>query len=274
YTLKLGKSINKTLSIGRCQTPILNLIVERDLERENFKAMLFYEVIINTGEFKATYIKDNNTKIEDREIAEIILNNIKGNLKIEKVNKEIKKIKSPKFFNLTDLQKVMSNKYEFTEDKTLKIAQKLYEEKKILSYPRTNSNHLTEALAEQFENMLQILKFDKFKNIINKISNEDINKVRKDKSFINSEKVTDHYSLSPTQNRDLEKIYNELSTDEKLLFDEVTLRFLSSFYSEYEYEVTTILSNVNEYNFIFKGNVEIKKGWKNIYTTDEEEIEK
>ncbi|WP_031368295.1 DNA topoisomerase, partial [Clostridium botulinum] len=63
-------------------------------------------------------------------------------------------------------------------------------------------------------------------------------------------------------------------TDEKLLFDEVTLRFLSSFYSEYEYEVTTILSNVNEYNFIFKGNVEIKKGWKNIYTTDEEEIEK
>ncbi|WP_031368321.1 DNA topoisomerase, partial [Clostridium botulinum] len=70
YTLKLGKSINKTLSIGRCQTPILNLIVERDLERENFKAMLFYEVIINTGEFKATYIKDNNTKIEDREIAE------------------------------------------------------------------------------------------------------------------------------------------------------------------------------------------------------------
>lgn len=269
FTIKCGN--NTTLSVGRCQTPILNLIVKRDLEIEAFKSTPYYELIANLGLFNAKFIDLNSkdTKILNKILAEKLGNAIKNKQgKIVKVNRDLKTISPPKLFNLTDLQKVMSNKYSIPEDKTLKIAQKLYEEYKILSYPRTSSNYLTNNLAENFDLMLNTLKIGPFEKIINSIPESAIERAKSDKRFIDNSKVTDHYALSPTLEFNNSK-YQSLSEDEKKVFDEVILRFLSIFFEDYKYESITILTNISGFAFITKGKIENSMGWKSIYNDDE-----
>lgn len=275
YTIKLsGRNIG-VLSVGRCQTSVLNFIVQRDLEIESFKSVPYYKVVANLGPYKAMFInlqnKEDGTKIFDKNIAEKLNNDIKGKQgKVVNVKKEVKNKKPPKLFNLTDLQKIMSNKYNFTEDKTLTIAQKLYEEHKILSYPRTSSNYLSDNIADEFNDLIKALAFNKFSQIADKICNENIDKVRKDKAYVDNKMIEDHYALIPTFDVNEQK-YAKLSDDEKILFDEIVLRFLSIFFDDYKYESTTIITNINEYPFISKCIVVINNGWKTIYKDDEEE---
>lgn len=276
YTLKAGN--NQTLSLGRCQTPVLNLIVQRDIEIKNFKPVPYYEIVADFEVYKGKYISDNKdegSKIFDKKIAEEISNSIKSkDGVVEEVNKEIKNKRPCQLFNLTDLQKVMASKYGFTEDKTLELAQKLYEEHKILSYPRTSSKYLSENIAEEFSNMIKILEFGSFTKVIENITDESINKIKKDKRFVDNKEITDHFALIPTQNPTMESIYLTLDDDEKILFNEIVLRFLTIFYEDYVYEKTVILTKVNNFNFITKGLVEINKGWKSVYkdsNSDEKE---
>lgn len=274
YTTKLGGKF--TLSVGRTQTSILNLIVKRDLEIENFKSVPFFEVISDFIDFKGKYIdlskKENASRLfNSDEAANIVKQTKLKSGKIIKIKKEEKRTQAPALYNLTDLKKVMFNKYGYTEDQTTKLAQSLYESHKILSYPRTSSNHLTNSLAEQFNSRLKLLSFGEYRDIISNIDDTAIEKAKNNKAYVDSKKVTDHYALIPTDNENMEQIYKDLSKDEKVLFDEIVMRFLAIFYGEYKFEKTEIITAVNNHAFITTGKREIALGWKKIYKDDSEE---
>lgn len=276
YTILLGGK-GVTLSIGRCQTPILNLIVQRDLQIENFKPEDYFEVMADLGSYKAKFIDvshDNNSRILNKAVADSISQKIQGKKGIvRKVKVEDKFKQPPMLFNLTDLQKVMSNKYSFTEDKTLKLTQKLYEEYKILSYPRTSSNHLSDNIAEEFNDYFSNLNFGNYAGIVKGIVPENIKAAANNKRFVDNSKITDHYAIIPTNNHKIKDIYNTLAADEKLLFDEVVLRFLSIFIDNYEYQTTSILTDIEGFPFLSRVIMVSNLGWKSVYKDDEEDLE-
>ena len=272
YTIKCSSS-QGALSIGRVQTPVLKLIVDRDLSIKNFKSKPFYTLEADFDIFKGIYtLEDGNDRIED----EIEIKNIKEFIKgkqgvVKSVVKETKKLYAPKLMNLTSLKISLMNKTDLTEDDIEKNLQELYQKKKIISYPRTSSKHVTESISEQFTDMLDILSFGVFKPIIDSIDKDYLTTIKKDKRYVNSKKVTDHYALIPTLNENMEKEYNDLNNKEKIIFDEMVYRFLAIFFKPYEYESTDIITEVQKYKFKTKGKIEISKGWKKIYSDGEED---
>lgn len=267
YTKKKGKNV--TLTIGRCQTPILNMIVERDLQFENFVPEPYYEIKAQFQDYIGKFIReDNTTKIVNREEAEKINGIITNKTGIIKsILKEIKSKPHPQLFNLTNLQKAMDRKYGFSAQKTLDLAQSLYEKHKILSYPRTASRYLSENMANVLPERLEKLNFGFFSGHINKI---DLNNLKITKRFVDSSKLTDHHAIIPTEYV-TEEIYSNLSNDEKKVFDEVVITFISCFYSDYKYENTIIITEVEKYLFRTSGNKELEKGWTEILDMEDDE---
>lgn len=275
YTIQLGGG-QQVISIGRVQTPLLNLIVNRDNEIKNFIAKPFYKVIANFGNYTGDYInfETKESKLSSKSEAESISKSIfRQNGCVKNIKKEQKQIQSPQLFTLTDLKISLNIKYKFEEEETEKILQELYQVKKIMSYPRTSSNYLTEAIADDFDELVSLLNFGKFSKIVDNINLDLINKTKKNKRYVDNSKVTDHYALSPTMNESMEHIYNDLTDNEKIVFDEVVLRFLAIFYPPYTYESTEIHTEVKGYDFITKGKKEVSKGWKEIYVDGEEKEE-
>lgn len=272
YTLKKGDGGKIILSIGRCQTPVLNLIVQRDYEIENFKPVPYYQIeaTFSKGDaaYKGFYTEDNKKAavIESEDAAEEILNKISSSAKVIEVKEERKKVAAPLLYDLTTLQQVMDKRYGYSASETLKIAQALYEKHKILSYPRTSSRYLSKDIFGEIREHLECIKFDKFEKFIDGISNID-----SAKGYFNDNKVTDHHALIPTINKDIKNIYSTLNQEEKNVFDEIILSLIAIFYPEYEYTSTSLITEAEGYLFLTRGKVEKSKGWKIIKQDIEDE---
>lgn len=269
YTLKKGKGV--VLSIGRCQTPMLNMIAQRDDEIKKFVSVPYYEIEAQFNDYKGKYINNETSRIDTKQEAEEIKKFISDKTgTIIKLETESKNTPPPQLYNLTNLQKIMNKKYGFSAQKTLDIAQELYEKHKILSYPRTSSRYLSTGLVSEFPNRLNILSFGDFKSFVDKLDKDNL---KVTKRFVDDSKLSDHYALIPTDNQDIGKIYKELDEDEKHEFDEVVLSFIVCFYPDYEYESTTIITNIEKYDFKTTGKKEIQKGWKEIYQNADQDSE-
>lgn len=260
-------SEHKVLSYGRCQTPLLNLIVKRDLEYENFKAQPYWTIAIDYREgFTGTEIGEDGSSIKyiQKEAAEKSLKTIMENGKIivKSCVKERKSNKAPALFNLAELQSTMGKKYGYPPDKTLQLAQNLYEKYKIMSYPRTDSRCLSTDLYNEIQDHLQCCRFGKFKDFIDHI---DYTKFTMDKAYFNDNKVSDHHALIPTINDKMPDEYAKLSQEEQNLFDEIVISLIAIFYPEYEYEATEIITATGDKNFKSSGKTIIKNGYKELY---------
>lgn len=272
--LTLLKSRDITLSYGRCQTPLLNLIVQRDLEIENFQPMPFYQLQIKySQEFNGICIgEDGKAKnFENREDAEAVINSILGaSAEVLQYERKEKKQKAPYLYSLGELQKDMGRRYQYTPDKTLETAQRLYETYKMISYPRTDSRYLSMDLYNEIGEHIKSCRFGKFKEKIEKI---DLNGIKADKSYFNDAKVTDHHALIPTINENIEEAYQKLTEEERNVFDAVTWRFLAIFYPEYEYAAATLITKIKDILFLSRG-VSIKNpGYKELLGWDKKELE-
>lgn len=258
---------HKVLSYGRCQTPLLNLIVKRDLENENFKSQPYWNIAVSFEEgFGATEIDNSGKSIkymkkEAAEAAAEICRSI-GKAIVKSCVKEKKSNKAPALFNLAELQSTMGKKYGYTPDKTLQLAQSLYEKHKILSYPRTDSRYLSTDLYNEIKEHVQCCCFGKFKEYVDRI---DYSTFAMDKSYFNNNKVSDHHALIPTINNRLPDIYADLTTEERNLFDEVAVSLIAIFYPAYEYEATEVIASVGDKSFKSNGNILIASGYKEVY---------
>lgn len=263
---------NTTLPYGRCQTPLLYLIVQRDREIEEFVSTPYYNVV---AEFKKGYsgilVSCNDDEIkkidfENREDAEALAAQCSGkDGTIKKFTQTHKRTQPPLLYNLALLQKTMGSRYGFSSDYTLSIAQQLYDKYKVMTYPRTDSQCLSTDLRDEILEHLENCRFGKFQPLIDKISREAVEKVKKDKRYFNDHKVTDHYALIPVdKSTNIAAAYTSMNEDEKKVFDAVVLSFIAIFYPDCEYESTEIITVVEGCDFLSRGKEITNMGFREV----------
>lgn len=259
------------LSYGRCQTPLLNLIYSRDKEIADFKPEPYYNVesTYNKG-FKGILVDEDGKRIDfsDRIDAEEIQRRFRETGIVKAYSSEEKSERAPLLYSLPELQKKMGSMYGFEAGKTLAIAQKLYEERKILSYPRTDSRYLSSDLKGELKKHILSCNFGEFKRMIARADLDNISPV-----YFNDLKVADHYALIPTINAKTESIYGELSEEEKKVFNEVVKSVIAICYPDYKYYTTSILIEISGRLYRSRGTTIKKLGFKEILKGQEKKEE-
>jgi DNA topoisomerase III len=241
------------LSVGRVQTPILSLIVNRNHEIKNFKPEDYWELWTLYRDVK---FKHKKNKFKTLEEANNLLNVVeKKPFVITKIEEKNTSQPPPQLFDLTGLQKAMNRQHNFTANETLKIAQTLYE-KKHISYPRTDSCYLSDDIYKPCQKTLQNLT----RSYPKQIAPLNIDKLPKGKRFFNSKKVTDHHAIIPTS-----QIPANLDKNEKLVYEAIVLRFIAIFYPNCQKAHTTVSGDVDGEIFKAKGTRIIKPGWLALY---------
>ncbi|EAI3539967.1 DNA topoisomerase III, partial [Campylobacter jejuni] len=273
YTIMARKNgYEGVLSVGRVQTPILSLIVNRDKEFENFKSIDYYSLLgdfnINNNTIKARLKTEDKILDENlaKEIKESCENqNAKINLKIEN-----KKEYPPLPYNLLVLQAECAKLFGFSPDKTLEITQNLREKHKAITYNRSDCQYLPETMFEQAPNILNIIKENLNSNdeIQALIASSDL--TIKSKAF-NDANISAHYGIIPTQN----KISSQLTQDELVVYNLIAKRFIIQFFHPREYQTNTINLEVNQRIFTATQNKTTKNGfrslWQNVDSEEEQE---
>lgn len=263
--LTITRAYKQTLSYGRCQTPLLQLIYCRDKAIREFKSEPYWNVEVTYSKgFKGMLIEEDEKgkKFFDKAEAETALKNTAGNGTVTVYEKQAKKEKAPLLYNLAKLQQDMGRRYSFSPDMTLQIAQSLYEKYKIMSYPRTDSQYLSMDIYDEIAEHLKSCRFGAFKALIDKI---DFSSIRADKSYFNDLKVTDHHALIPTVNDNMESAYDMLSEDERRVFDTIVLSLIAVFYPEYQYDATKIIVDIGGNKFKSTGTTIKNLGYKRLY---------
>ena len=258
---------NAHLSIGRVQTPTLNLIVKRDLEIENFVPQDYWEVKANFGDYEGLWInpETKETRATTKEQAEQVkAETQKRDAVVEESEAEIKRVPPPQLFDLTTLQREANRKYGYSADKTLKLAQALYERHKLLTYPRTDSRYLPDDMGPKVQKTLQKLPepYAAF------VSAPEMNAGMHTRRFYDNSKISDHHAIVPT-----EKVPNlsSLAADEKNIYDMVVRRLIAAHYPAYEYEAAKIVTRVDGHRFKSTGSAPVTEGWKALYRSDKPE---
>ena len=261
FTLRYGQ----LLSIGRVQTPTLQMLVKRRKEIDAFVAKVYYTVQADLGDFSTYYVdaeKQTERKIEDKVKAQTIAKDIKGKqAEVASITNEEKSEPAPQLYDLTTLQREASNMLGFTADKTLKTAQNLYEKHKIITYPRTDSRYLPEDMLKQVHQALNSLPkiHERYSPWLEALKGQPLPKTKR---VFDKTKLTDHHAIIPTG-----KVvaYSNLSSDEAKLFDLVARKFIAAFYPPYLYNATKILCIIEGHNFVATGTTIIQEGFKILY---------
>ncbi|MFU2158073.1 DNA topoisomerase 3 [Caldisericum sp. AR60] len=258
------------LSLGRVQTPTLNIIVAREKEIKSFVSEKYFELEAEFDKdnfiYSGTYIKDNETKFKKREILENILKNVKGkNGIIESVEENVIKTPPPLLYDLTELQRDANKTFGFSAQRTLDIAQNLYEKRKLITYPRTDSRYLPSTLKTYIPQIIKAIKFEPYDLFAKEILQIGINFTAR---IINDKGVTDHYAIIPTG--DFSNL-KDLTKDEEKIFDLIIRRFLSVFYPYSETKKINLTTKVMDNHFVSSLNFLIEPGFQKVYGKEKEE---
>lgn len=264
-TRALTVKYNSQLSCGRVQTPTLSMIAQREDEIKKFIPKEYYGVVANTKDLKLTW-QDSSTKdmrTFDLNKSNKILEILKGkDAKVIDIEKTLKKTYSPALYNLTELQRDANRIFGYSAKETLSIMQRLYENHKILTYPRTDSRYISDDVVGTLKDRIKSCGIGPYQKVASKIL---MSPIKSNKSFVDNGKVTDHHAIIPTEQR---VSLSELNDNERKIYDLVVKRFLSILYLPFEYEQTTIKAKIGDESFIAKGKRVISAGWKELYSNN------
>ncbi len=261
-TRALTTKFNAQLSSGRVQTPTLAMIAAREKEIKEFKPQEYYGVQAKTNKgFTLTWQDEkHNNRTFSKQKAEQILNSIKGKpAKVTKADKKQKNTFAPQLYDLTELQRDANRIFGFSGKQTLSLMQKLYEQHKVLTYPRTDSRYLSTDIVPTIKDRVKACGVDEYAKLANKISQRDI---KLGKSVVDNNKVSDHHAIIPTEQTVL---LAELNDKERKIYDLVVKRFLAVLYPPHEYEQTKITAEIGGHIFTASGKRISKQGWKEVY---------
>lgn len=270
FSRALSIASNTTIAAGRVMTPTMKMIVQREKEILGFKAENYYEVSLKLEmsgiEFSALRLCPpdfKETRMADKNEANDIVSKLEPEVKVRRVNEEDEIIHAPTLYSLLELQKDANKYFGYTASKTLQIAQKLYEEHKLLTYPRTESRYLPKAIVPDVPKHLRVLKaVPELVPFLMKLDKVRIQSVLSTTKYVNDSKVTDHHAiLNTTKEADLTK----LSDEEKNIYELVAKRFLSIFLDPYIAAKTEMFLSSNKEYFRAKGKVEKQKGFSALY---------
>lgn len=256
----------RVIKIGRVMTPTLAIVVKRELEIQQFQPEPYFQIEIDLGEFKALWFnpKNNENKLKTKEEAELILSNIRSSAIVRDMKTERKTIAAPTLHSLLELQKEANKFFGFTSSETLKIAQGLYE-KKLITYPRTESKHLPTAFAQNIHSNLQSLSsLEEYKTIVQHIVQNpgQMQKTIRSKKYVDDKKLTDHHAITVTEVPIGKK---KLSPSELKIYHLIARRLLAIFLPPYVIDKSEILLQSKDNYFKANGNVVMDKGYTILY---------
>ncbi len=255
YTLKFGQ--RSTLwTIGRVQTPVLAMIVQKDWDIANFIPKDFWELHTLYREADFQYACG---RFDQKPDVEALLSLCEGHeFEITSVKGKRELVNPPLLYDLTDLQKDMSIRYGFTADQTLTCAQQLYE-KKHITYPRTDSRCLTNDMKPGMKPLLEKLR----QNFGQQIAPLDLDELQLSARYFNDAKVSDHHAIIPTA-----PLPGSLSNDEAKVYEAIVLRFIAAFYPPCVKQITTVLGETRQIPFKTTGTIIESPGWQVLYKND------
>ena len=249
-------------SLGRVQTPTLAIICSRYLENKDFKSQTYFRLKLQTEKESTPLAVHSVDKFDIRTDVEEVIAKIKtaGAIQVTAVERKDVKQEPPLLYDLTTLQKEANSKYGFSADKTLTIAQSLYEAKKI-SYPRTGSRYISNDVLEEIPHLIAKLRSHSlFRAYIDNRLDTKLNT-----RSVDDKKVTDHHALIIT-----EESASNLSKDEQLIYDMVARRMLEAFGERCIKENTTVSLDADGVHFSCKGSVTLVPGWRAVFDAKDE----
>jgi len=247
------------LSSGRVQTPTLALMTQREDEIEAFSGQFYWTLKADFGDFSASYyVSEDSIRISKEEEAKTLESKLVGEKATIVALDTTEKVDQPPLaYDLTELQRDANNLLDFSAKETLDVLQSLYEQHKIVTYPRTDSRYITTDIVSTLNARLQALENTPFSSMSRRYKTEgfrtDIDR------FVQDAKVTDHHAIIPTEQRvNLER----LNSKERALWELIALRFLEVLSPDYRYQTTVAVLDVNGARFKTRLTVGLEKGWR------------
>jgi DNA topoisomerase-3 len=255
YTVRYGTQ-GLLWTVGRVQTPVLAMIVERDDEIRTFNPEPFWELMTR---YRDVIFKYRPGRFSEESDAQSQLQNIQGHpFTITKVDRKEERSQPPQLYDLTELQRDMNRRFGFSADATLKAAQALYEAK-LITYPRTDSRYLTSDMKMQIPGVLRKLKPHRPQEI----DRLNLDSLPFTGRIINDRKVTDHHAIIPAGN-----LPENLPSTQQHVFDAVVTRLIAAFYPPCMKEVTTIDGTAHRIPFRTRGVRVVRPGWTQLEGRD------
>src|SRR5215216_5181387 len=263
--------VGGVVSIGRVQTPTLAMIVKREREIQAFVPEPYWLVHATFDpRYQGLWFEGEETRLKDGKRAEEIVEKVKGKTgKVESVERKEQSERAPLLYDLTSLQRDANRRFGFSARRTLSAAQSLYEGKKAITYPRTNSRFLSGDLVPQLKptagTLLPIPEYADAARYVLGLEQLPLGRV------VNDKKVDDHHAIIPT---DIDHDLNSFSPDERRIFDLIARRFLAVFHPPARYARTTVITEVEQERFRTRGKVTLEAGWRGVYGLEADDPQK
>jgi len=294
-TRALTCKYNAQLSCGRVQTPTLAMIAKREEEIRKFQPQTYYtlEAECRVPDGGALLRKDTlqagrtgsaggqtvrfqwrdhssgSCRTFSKERADSVKTALQsGTLTVTKVEKKKKKTYAPLLYDLTELQRDCNKRFGYSAKETLNIMQRLYENHKVLTYPRTDSRYLTSDIVPTLRERIDSCGIGPYRAIAAKVKNRSFTG---NQPFVNNAKVSDHHAIIPTE--EVPELAH-MTVDERRVYDLVVRRFLAVLYPPFEYEETMLTAQCGkELSLVARGKVVLASGWKDAYGEYEEDAQ-
>lgn len=263
-TRALTVRFNAQLSAGRVQTPTLGMIMDRENEINGFRSQEYETLTADLGGFQAVWrAAGGDSRIFHPQETQELKKRVDGRKgTIAQVKKSEKVEPHPLAYDLTELQRDANRKYGFSAKQTSNVLQRLYEQHKLVTYPRTDSRYLTSDMTATLKERLDSVAIGPYASLARPLLRKNLNITKR---IVDDSKVTDHHAIIPTEQTVL---LNQLNPEERKLYDLIVRRFISLFYPAAKYDSVAITVQVGSDSFHAKGTTVKESGWREVYGGD------
>ena len=252
-------------SLGRVQTPTLAIICSRYLENKAFKPATYFRLKLSTAKGATAFAVLSSEKFDGRDKAEAVRAEVvgAGTVRVVSVERKEAREQPPLLYDLTTLQKEANSRHGFPAEKTLDIAQALYE-RKFITYPRTGSRYISEDVAEEIPALVGNMKrYPRFAEYAGGMDTS-----APSRRCVDNGKITDHHALLPTEN-----LPAELDADQRTVYEMIAGRMLEAFSGVCVKENTSLTLQCAGHGFTARGSIIVDKGWRAVMNDPAEEKE-
>ncbi|MEC1420875.1 DNA topoisomerase III [Bacillus subtilis] len=269
-TRALTTKFNAQLSCGRVQTPTLAMIAKREADIQAFTPVPYYGIRAAVDGMTLTWQdkKSKQTRTFNQDVTSRLLKNLdRKQAVVAELKKTAKKSFAPALYDLTELQRDAHKRFGFSAKETLSVLQKLYEQHKLVTYPRTDSRFLSSDIVPTLKDRLEGMEVKPYAQYVSQIKKRGI---KSHKGYVNDAKVSDHHAIIPTEEP---LVLSSLSDKERKLYDLIAKRFLAVLMPAFEYEETKVIAEIGGETFTAKGKTVQSQGWKAVYDMADEDDE-
>ena len=269
-TRALTCKYNAQLSCGRVQTPTLAMIAKREADIKSFVPKPYYGLqarkdgLVFTWQNRAS----GGYSTFDREMAQNLLTRLKGEKGVvDEVRRTPKKTSAPLLYDLTELQRDANKRFNYSAKDTLNIMQRLYENHKVLTFPRTDSRYLSSDILPTLKERLKACAVGPYRTLAGRLTMQAL---PAKPFFVDNSRVSDHHAIIPTEQF---VQLDHMTIDERRIYDLVVRRFLAVMYPPFEYEQTSLIVKIGGESFVARGKIVKDQGWKAAYENIQDEDE-